>query len=87
MANSVIKIRYKIRVTRQVRVETRIRYSFRTMTIARYLVEQSHRCGETWRHDELVETARTMLPAGTAEDEIRSAIDAVCEELDKDRQP
>lgn len=84
MARGTIKIRYRIRVTRRVRVETRVRYSVRTLTTARYVVEQARSHGMILSEDELVDTARAMLPAGTDGDEIREAIDTVCDEIDED---
>lgn len=84
MARGTIKIRYKIRVTRRVRVETRVRYSLRTMTTVRYLVEQARSQSAPVSHGQLLETARAMLPTETDEDEIRDAIDTVCEEVDED---
>ena len=87
MPRATIKIRYKVRVTRRVRVETRVRYSARIMTTARHVVSQARARGVVFSDDaqeEMMDTARVLLPPGIDDDEIRDAIDAVCEEVDED---
>jgi len=87
MPRATIKIRYSVRVTRRVRVRTTFSYSARTMTTARYVVQQA--CGRglglgAATREELVTTARRMLPMGTPDHEVRDAIDAICDEVDEE---
>ena len=86
MPRATIKIRYKIRITHKVRVTTRVRYNVLAMTTARFIVSQARARGLILddEHEQMVATARAMLPVGTDDDEIRDAIDAVCEEVEQD---
>jgi hypothetical protein len=56
------------------------------MTTARFIVSQARARGLILddAHEQMLETARAMLPVGTDDDEIRDAIDAVCEEVEQD---
>jgi hypothetical protein len=83
-----MKIRYKIQVTRRIRVQTRVRYSVRVLTTARQVVSFAReRRGISTEdaQEDMIAQARAMLPPGTADEEIRDAIDAVCEEVDGDQ--
>jgi hypothetical protein len=85
MARRTIKISYKIRVTRRVRVETRVHYSVRTLSVVQLAVAQARERGDVsseYARTQIMASARALLPAGTGDAEILDAIDAVCKEMD-----
>jgi hypothetical protein len=86
VARGTIKIRYRLQVTRRIRVQTRVRYSVRVISTVRSLVSQARAGGHTLEdaREELFSSAYALLPSGTDQDELRDAIDAVCQEVGED---
>lgn len=85
MATGTIKIRYKLQVTRRVRIQTRVRYSARVITTVRSVVAEARARGDfDGDQEQLFTSAYALLPPGTDEDEVRDAIDAACEEVDEE---
>ncbi len=87
MASRTIKIRYKIQVTRRVRVETRVRYSALVLSIVRRVVAQARLSGDVSSEQarmRMLSAARSSLPAGTSDAEVLDAIQEACGEDEED---